>query len=136
MSRRWAIGILLAGLGVSALGDQIYLVALNVWVLARTHSSVAVAGLWMAPPLAGLIVGSGMGSLADRWDRRFSLVAANLVSAVFIGIIPLLNQMVPIYLAIFVVASANGLFTASLAAYVKLLVPRHSGHGSTLRVAC
>lgn len=124
MSRRWAIGILLAGLGVSALGDQVYLVALNVWVLGRTHSSVAVAGLWMAPPLAGLIVGSGMGSLADRWDRRLSLIVANLFSAVFIGIIPLLQHMVPIYIAIFLVASANGLFTASLASYVKLLVPR------------
>lgn len=124
MNARWAVWVLLAGLGVSVLGDQVYLVALNVWVLARTHSAVAVAGLWMAPPLAGVLVGSWMGSLADRWDRRFSLVVANLVSAGFIGCIPLLHRVVLIYAAIFLVASANGLFTAALASYVKILVPR------------
>ncbi len=124
MNGRWAVWVLLAGLGVSVLGDQVYLVALNVWVLARTHSAVAVAGLWMAPPLAGVLVGSWMGSLADRWDRRFSLVVANLVSAGFIGCIPLLHPVVLIYAAIFLVATANGLFTAALASYVKLLVPR------------
>ena len=124
MSRRWAVWILLGGLGVSGLGDQVYLVALNVWMLARTHSAVAVAGLWMVPPLALLLVGSWMGSLADRWDRRFSLVAANLVSAVCVGLIPLVPSVSLIYATLFLLAGANGLFTASLASYVKMLVPR------------
>lgn len=124
MNRRWAVWVLLAGLGVSVLGDQVYVVALNVWVLARTHSAVAVAELWMVSPLAGALVGSWMGSLVDRWDRRFSLVVAALASAGVIGGIPLLHPMVLIYAAIFLVAAANGLFTAALASYVKLLVPR------------
>lgn len=123
MIRRGAITILLIGLGISVLGDQVYLIALNVSVLARTHSSIAVAGLWIAPQLAGLFLGSFMGSLADRWDRRFSLVSANLISAIFIGVIPLLHNIMAIYGAIFVVATCNALFTASLASYIKILVP-------------
>ena len=75
------ISVLLLALGVSVLSDQIYLVALTVWILQRTHSALAVSGLWIAPPLAGLILGSFLGSLADRWDRRTSLIGANLVSA-------------------------------------------------------
>ncbi len=134
MNARWAVWVLLAGLGISVLGDQVYLVALNVWVLARTDSSVAVAGLWMAPPLASLVVGSWLGGLADRWDRHFSLVTANLASAVFIGCIPLLRPLVLIDAAIFLAASANALFTAALASYVKLLVPRsHWARVSALR---
>lgn len=134
MNNRWSVGVLLAGLGVSALGDQVNLVALNVWVLNRTHSPLAVSGLWLVPPLAGLLLGSIVGGLADRWDRRLSLIAANLISAVGIGLVPLLTHMLSVYAAIFVVSAANALFLAALASYIKMLVPRaHWARVSALR---
>ena len=41
---------LLSGLGVSYLGNWVYLVALNVYVLNLTHSPGAVAGIYIVGP--------------------------------------------------------------------------------------
>lgn len=120
---KFAVMALLMGLGVSVLGDQVFLVAINVWVLSRTHSAVLVSGLWMVPPLAGLVLGSIVGGFADRWDRRRTLVACNLTSALLIGAVPVMPSIWLIYAVLFVSAGATALFSASLASYVKLLVP-------------
>lgn len=37
--------LLLFGIGVSSIGDFIYLVALNVFILKQTESALAVAGI-------------------------------------------------------------------------------------------
>nr|WP_275107377.1 MFS transporter [Sulfobacillus harzensis] len=113
----------MAGLAISSLGDQIYLVALNVRVLDASHSSLAVSGLWMVPPLAGLLLGSVSGGLADRWDRRRSLVASNLLSTVTVGLIPLMPNIFLIYAAVFLTSAAGTLFMTALPPYFKLLVP-------------
>ncbi|MCI0183031.1 hypothetical protein [Sulfoacidibacillus ferrooxidans] len=42
----WA-GILITGVGISAIGDLIYLVSINIFILSQTHSPSAVAGLWL-----------------------------------------------------------------------------------------
>ena len=47
--------LLLFGLGISNLGDFIYLVAINVLVFKITGSATAVAGLWIIGPIAAMI---------------------------------------------------------------------------------
>ena len=121
-TRRWHAGILLFGIGISALGNQIFLVTLNLWVLDRTHSALAVAGLWMISPLSGLLLGTITGSLADHRDRRNSLVTANVINAFLIGVIPILSHIRWIYGILFVTEGLQGLFTAAMASYYRLLV--------------
>lgn len=122
---KWLLTILFFGLGVSVLGDQIYLVALNVWLLSRTHSSLVVAGLWMLGPTAGLIFGTFVGGLADRRDRRNTLIIANGIGAIAIGVIPFFHQVLWIYIAGLIAEGAQGLFAAAFRSYYMLLVPQN-----------
>lgn len=62
---------LLSGLGISALGDWIYLIALNVFIWNMTHSPAAVAGLSIIGPISNRICGFFVGPYIDRWNKRF-----------------------------------------------------------------
>ena len=43
--------LLLSSIGISSIGDFIYLVAINIIVYQLTGSAAAVAGLWIVGPL-------------------------------------------------------------------------------------
>jgi MFS family permease len=73
------------GLLVSASGSQFTVVAVFVQVTRLTGSEAAV-GLTGLVWLAGLIVGSiAGGAILDAWDRRRTLIMAQLVIAVGVG---------------------------------------------------
>jgi DHA3 family macrolide efflux protein-like MFS transporter len=66
---------------VSQLGDRIYSLAL-LWVVYQwTGSGLAVALVMIATTLPGVLVGPLAGGLADRWNRRWILVVADLCRA-------------------------------------------------------
>jgi MFS family permease len=69
-----------AGL-VSLTGDWMLLVALPVSVYALTGSALATAGVLVANRLPALLLGSVAGVFVDRWDRRRTMIVANLVRA-------------------------------------------------------
>ena len=58
--------LLLTGIGISRLGDFIYLVAINLLVLKMTGSATAVAGLWAISPLAVMFTQFWSGSIIDQ----------------------------------------------------------------------
>ena len=59
-SRWWQPTLLLSGIGISSLGDWIYLIAINLLVLQMTESPLAVAGLYLIKPIAGMLTGYGL----------------------------------------------------------------------------
>ncbi|WP_128100040.1 MFS transporter [Paenibacillus sp. DCT19] len=63
-------GLLLGGVGISNLGDFIYIVAINLMVLNMTQSPAAVAGLWIISPIASVCTKFWSGSVIDRYDQR------------------------------------------------------------------
>jgi MFS family permease len=69
----------LAGL-VSLAGDWALLAVLPFYVYERTDSTLASAMVWRAYALPGLLVGSIAGVFADRWDRRRTVIVANLAA--------------------------------------------------------
>src|SRR3954464_14076697 len=73
--------LLLAGLAVSACGDWLYNVALLAFVFDRTGSATWVAVTTAARVLPMLVAGPLGGVLADRYDRRGLMLAADLVRA-------------------------------------------------------
>jgi MFS family permease len=76
-----------AGL-VSLTGDWLLAVGLAYAVYDLTGSTMASAGVFLTSLLPQVLVGLVAGVLVDRWDRRRTMVAANLLLAV--GLLPLL----------------------------------------------
>jgi MFS family permease len=69
---------------ISQLGDRIYSLAL-LWIVYQwTGSGLAVALVMIATTLPGVVVGPLAGGLADRWNRKWILVAADLFRAVLL----------------------------------------------------
>jgi MFS family permease len=80
--RLWASG------AVSETGDWLLLIALPVYVLQLTGSTLTTSTVFLLE-LAGALAASPLaGVLADRWDRRRLLIGASLAQAVLL--LPLL----------------------------------------------
>jgi DHA3 family tetracycline resistance protein-like MFS transporter len=76
---------------ISLLGDGIWFVAIGWQTLALSNSATALAVVWLAftlPHIAMLLFG---GVISDRLPRRRVLLAANIVSGVFIGAMAVLS---------------------------------------------
>lgn len=114
--------ILLVGRGVSALGDFMYLIAINVWILERTRSPIAVAAIWLIPLLPGLLVGPFIGTWTDRMEKRRVLWITDGVRALVLVALPLL-PIAGIFVAIFAIALAGDFFSSALGPYSTWLVP-------------
>jgi MFS family permease len=80
---------LLLGAGlVSMTGDWLLSVGLAYSVYALTGSTLASAAALLAAFVPQVLVGSVAGVFVDRWDRRRTMVATNVLLAV--GLLPLL----------------------------------------------
>lgn len=88
---------LLTGLGVSQLGNWIYLIALNVMIWNLTHSPAAVAGLYIIGPLVRIICNFFVGSYIDRWDKKKTVITTDLIRGFFVCLMPFVDQLWLIY---------------------------------------
>lgn len=118
----------LAGL-ISITGNWMLSIALPVTVYAMTGSALAVGGLLLARTLPSILFSSIGGVLVDRWERRRTLVAVNLLLA--ITLLPLLlvtsaEMLWLIYAVTFVQSLLSQLFAPAENAMLPLLSdPEH-----------
>jgi len=92
--RGWPLAGLLAAHLVSLTGNMLTLIALPLYVLAETGSAAktGLAGVFATLPV---VIGGPLGGvLVDRFGYRRSSVTADLVSAVTIAAVPLLDRTV------------------------------------------
>ncbi|MGV3465927.1 MAG: hypothetical protein ACO1OT_11615 [Heyndrickxia sp.] len=88
----WKLPILLLfGIGISGLGDYVYLIAINLLILHMTHSAAAVAGLWIIGPIVAIFTNFWSGGFIDRGNKRKILIITDIVRAISVAIIPLLS---------------------------------------------
>jgi DHA3 family macrolide efflux protein-like MFS transporter len=82
------IALLWAGQVLSAIGDYFYTIAV-IWIAVKTSGSDAgfVAG---AESIAMLVFGLLGGIYADRWNRRTTMVAVDLLRAAIVALLPIL----------------------------------------------
>ncbi len=78
--------LLTAGL-VSMTGDYVLRIGLTYLVYVLTGSTLASGGILLASFLPQILLGSWAGVLVDRWDRRTTMIVANLLQVV--GLLPL-----------------------------------------------
>lgn len=116
--------VLLTGIGISTLGDFIYLVAINLLVLNMTGSAAAVAGLWVMGPIAALVTKFWAGSFIDRFEKRRLMIGADLFRAIIVAVIPFLHSVWPIYVGLFFLAVAKSFFMPAMTSYITLLISK------------
>ncbi len=116
--------LLLTSIGISNIGDFIYLVAININVYQLTGSAAAVAGLWIIAPLTNIVTKLWTGSFIDYRSKRRVMMVTYLIRAVFISMIPLAPNMVVIYGILVVLSVANAFFNPSSMTYVTIIVPK------------
>ncbi len=80
--------VVLVGQGISSFGDAITATALPLLVLALTGSGFAMGFVGVLTTLPDLIFGLVAGAWADRWDRRWMMLGADLGRAVLTAAVP------------------------------------------------
>lgn len=122
---------------VSQMGDKIYAITLSWWVLELTVSpqdpkgDPARVGYMMAVgALAATFFGPWLGTLADRFPRRFLMIAADLARAGLCGFLAFLaftgqGSMPALYLTVFLISVFNLLFNPATHAILGTLVEDH-----------
>lgn len=115
--------LLLSGIGVSYLGNWIYLIALNVSILNLTGSAAAVAGLYIIRPIATLITNTWSGSVIDRVNKRRLMISIDIVRGILIFTIPFIGSLWSIYTVLLLINIAGAFFGPSSSVYITKLVP-------------
>jgi MFS family permease len=100
-----------AGL-ISIAGDYALLIALPLHVYRVTDSTLATAGAFAASYLPSILIGSLAGVFVDRWDRKRTMIWADLLRALLV--LPLLfassERMLWLVFSVAVMQGAIGLF--------------------------
>jgi DHA3 family macrolide efflux protein-like MFS transporter len=128
--RNGAVALLWSGLSLSALGDQLYAVAL-VWVAVGVFGPAA-GYLTALQAGCGLLAALFTGRWADRWDRRRAMAGADLARASILLVLVgawLLRGAPPaagLAAAIIVLATGEAVFRPALAALLPTLQPDRS----------
>lgn len=127
--------IFLGGRFVSRAGDALFSLA-SVWLVLDLTGNNALAGGTAAALefVPYLLVGLLGGVLADRWDRRRTMAAADLVRGVLLLVIPVLAAagalaVWHIFMLIFALSCLGRLFSPARQA----LVPEIVEHGQIVR---
>jgi predicted MFS family arabinose efflux permease len=120
--------LLWTGMFVSMAGDGFYYVAVAWQVYDLSNSPAALAGVGIAWSLPQVAVVPLAGVLADRVDRRFLMIAADLIRAAAIGTVGVLSIMdiltIPLLVGLVVVFGAGqALFHPAFHSIVPEIVP-------------
>ncbi len=117
------------GLGLSSLGDWMGLLALTAFASAsvETYASknYAIAGVLFLRVLPALVMGPIAGFIADRLDRRRTLIWGDYVRGVLFLTIPIVNSLWWIFVVTVLVETVSLVWGPAKDATVPNLVPRH-----------
>lgn len=104
-SRMWT------GQLISTMGSALTSLAASILVFRLTNSAMSVGLMLMATAAPSLLVGLFAGVLVDRFDRKWIMIAADLIRAVLVFLIPFLVPHNIIWLYVIVLlTSAIGQF--------------------------
>ncbi|TKD72392.1 MFS transporter [Pseudalkalibacillus hwajinpoensis] len=115
--------ILLFGIGISNIGGWIYHIALNLIILDRTGSALAVIGLYLLKPLAILFTNGWSGTLIDRMNKRRLMIGLTIFEATLITCLPFIQSIWILYGFVFVINMASSVFHPTSMTYITKLIP-------------
>ena len=105
---------------VSTAGSALTDLAAGIYVYDQTGSAFLVGVTLMATAVPSLIVGLIAGVFVDRWDRRKTMIASNLLQAVIVATIPFLLgiDITLLFVAILVNAGVKQFFDPAYEALI------------------
>jgi dTMP kinase len=121
-------------LSLSSLGDWLSLLAVSALAYdlaghGQAAQSAAVGGVWLSSLLPALILGPLAGAVADRFDRRMTMIVGDVVRAALYVSIPLnlslhvVNELTWAYTVQFLASCASLFWTPAKDATIPNLVP-------------
>ncbi|MDR3585356.1 MAG: MFS transporter [Desulfosporosinus sp.] len=112
--------LLLMGQFISALGDKLNYVALGVLIYRLTGSAFEVGKMTLATFLPYLLFGLIAGAYVDRWDKKRTMITADLLRVALVGLIPVLvgYSIYLVYLITFLSTTANLFFSPAKMAVI------------------
>jgi MFS family permease len=115
--------LLWVGQLVSFFGDRVHQVALGVLVLQQA-SPLDVGIVFAATAIPNVFLGPLAGALVDRWDRRTTMIACDVVRAGLVLLVPLVINVhiALVYVVALAVATVGLLFRPAKTAIVPLIV--------------
>lgn len=120
----WKVpSLLISGIGISNLGSWIYLIAINLSILNLTGSAAAVAGLYIIRPIAMLMTNTWAGSVIDRMDKKKLMIYTDVFRGGMVAVIPFLDSLWFIYLAVLLINMAGSFFGPSSSVYITKMIP-------------
>ena len=130
-TNRWIAPFLLIASGqvLSLVGTQLVQFSIVWWITKSTGSATTLATASMIALLPGIILGPFIGTLVDRWNRRWTMIIADSISAIAMGGMVYLfwsgnNQIWKILIIIFIRAVANSFHWPAMQASMTLMVPK------------
>jgi dTMP kinase len=116
-------------LSLSSLGDWLSLLALSALAPSLTSGgavakSSAVGGVWIVTLLPALLLGPIAGALADRLDRRMTMIVGDVIRGVLFVSIPIFPNLTWIYVAKFLAGVTSQFWNPASAATTPNLVPK------------
>ena len=115
--------LLLIGQFISALGDKLHYIALGVLVYRLTGSALEVGKIALVTFLPYLLFGLIAGAYVDRWNKKRTMVLADLLRAGLVSLIPLMigYSLNLVYLVAFLSTTANLFFGPAKMAVIPTL---------------
>lgn len=116
--------------GLSSLGDWIGLLALTAMASAFAGddyqaANFAIGGVLFLRVLPALVMGPLAGWVADRLDRRWTMIVGDLIRAAFFLTIPLVGTLTWLLIATVLIEVVSLIWGPAKDASVPNLVPRH-----------
>jgi dTMP kinase len=116
-------------LSLSSLGDWLSIVALTALAPSLTHGGLAakgsaVGGVWLATLLPALLFGPLAGAVADRMDRRMTMIVGDVVRGLLFVSIPIFPKLTWIYVAKFLAGVITQFWSPATNASIPNLVPK------------
>lgn len=118
-----------AGQVVSVVGSGLTSFALGIWTLQETGSVTPFAMVTLSITLPAILIAPFAGPLVDRWDRRVTMLAADLVAGLATAGVALLFltsnlQLWHVYVNAVIISIASAFQEPSYMAALPTLVPR------------
>jgi dTMP kinase len=116
-------------LSLSSLGDWLSILALIALAPSVTHGSTlaktsSISGVLVVTMLPALLLGPVAGALADRFDRRTTMIVGDVVRGLLFISIPLFPNLTWIFVAKFLAGVASQFWNPAASATIPNLVPK------------
>lgn len=98
---------------ISSLGDYIYQVGIIVYLYNETKSAPIIGGYFIIQFVSSLALTPIIGTLIDRWNKKYILLFTNIIRAVALGLLLINTSTVIIYIVAVAIGVNEEIFGAT-----------------------